>query len=251
VAIRTRAGGALGGDVLPSPAVEEEPAAIAERLAAANERILKRKLPRTNEVRVGRFNRHLQKLLSMKGAAPASTLSKEISAHIVLEDASAADQRYLQSWETFGTAQNVAAATGFNSGGELRNPAGSNLIAVVERISFSASAAERVEFSVGAKTVSLPVLDVTVGYDGRTRQFGAGLIASHNPVGSGLTGLGVVGFSDFNATTSPPIELIFTEDQEFALLPGFAAQIRGLTVTTGIAITWKWRERYLEDSERS
>jgi hypothetical protein len=246
------AGGPSAENVTPvlSPEVEAgRVLTVGERQAIANARLLKKRQPAANEIRAARFNRHLQKFLSMKGAAPAPLLSKEIAAHFLLEDGAAADQRFLQSWETFGTGQNIGAGLGFNSGGQLRNPVGSNLIAVVEKSTFGVNAGVNIEWSVGAQTADLPVLDVTAGFDGRTRQFGANIIASHNPVGSGVAGLGVVGI--FGTTPTPFVfDLILNENQEFPLLPGFAVQVRCLTPNTAINLSWKWRERFLEDSER-
>lgn len=250
--VRTKAAGGSRGEGAPalSPELEDgRVLTVDERLNAANARIVKKRVPPANEIRVGRFNRHLQKFLGMKGAAPSPNLTKEIAAHFLLEDGAAADQRYLQSWETFGSFFNVAAALGFNSGGQLRNPAGSNLIAVVERISVTLFNQSTIEYSVGVVNADLPVVNTTVGFDGRTRQFGAGLHVSQNPVGSGVAGLGVVGV--FQPAAFVVVEMILERDHQFALLPGFGCEIRNLTSNQAILGTFKWRERFLEEGERS
>ena len=205
-------------------------------------------MARYNEILVGRLNRFLQKYLAMKGEAPAPQLASDWTPSILF-DSPAADLRYLQGWETFGSFFNPPAAAGFNSGSLLRNPVGSNIIAVVERIAVQAGVATFLELSVGAVNADLGSVTVTTGFDGRGRQFGAGLKVSQNLVGGTVAGLGVVGL--FNVVAAVNLEHILDDLHCIPLLPGFGCEIRDTTVNHSVSGAWKWRERFLEDSERT
>jgi hypothetical protein len=205
-------------------------------------------MARYNEILVGRLNRYLQKFLQLKGDAPAPQLSSDWQPQVAF-DGPSGDLRYLQGWETFGSFGNPPAAVGFNAGLLLRNPKGSGLIAVVERICVTLTTASFIEYSVGAVTADLATLNVTAGFDGRTRQFGAGCKVSQSSAGAGAPGLGVVG--QFNVLAETPMEMILDQIHEFPLLPGFGVEVRDLTTNHAVSIALKWRERILEESEVS
>src|SRR6266852_4829039 len=92
-----------------------------------------------NEILVGRYNRYLQKLLGMKGQAHAPQLSSEISVNLQLFNG--VETRYLEGWNRFSTSMNVAAVAALLSGAQLRNPAASNVILVIEKLFFAVGAA--------------------------------------------------------------------------------------------------------------
>src|SRR6266851_4747570 len=64
-------------------------------------------MARFNEILVGRYNRSLQKLLSMKGQAVMPQLASELQP--TFSFFSGAENRYLESWERFGNRQPPAA----------------------------------------------------------------------------------------------------------------------------------------------
>src|SRR5437879_1331505 len=92
-------------------------------------------MARYNEILVGRFNRFLQKVFAMKGEPPAPQLAGEISPNFQLF--SGVENRYLEAWDRFAAGVNVAPVAGNLSGIRLRNPAGSNIVAVLERVTFN------------------------------------------------------------------------------------------------------------------
>src|SRR5216684_1967801 len=92
-------------------------------------------MARFNEINVGRYNRALQKLLGMKGEASVPILASEIAPSFVLPYG--VENRYLEQWNRFGLGMNVTATAGNQSAFRLRNPAGSNVIAVVEVLTYS------------------------------------------------------------------------------------------------------------------
>ncbi len=90
-------------------------------------------MARFNEILVGRYNRMVQKLLSMKGTATLVTFSDEAMA--VLPLFYGAENRYLEGWDRFGVAVGTAAgAAGNRTVWRLRNPTNSNVVTVVEKI---------------------------------------------------------------------------------------------------------------------
>src|SRR5712664_282468 len=86
-------------------------------------------MARFNEILVGRFNRALQKLFSMKGGPPAAQLASEITTNVQFNQMGN-DFRYLEGWDIFGNQIFLAASVGNTAGYRLRNPGGSNVIAV-------------------------------------------------------------------------------------------------------------------------
>src|SRR5258708_33101896 len=88
-----------------------------------------------NEILSGRFNRALQKLLSMKGGPPAGQLATEIGVQFPLP--LGVEFRYLEQWERFGVVPLAAGVAAANIAIRLRNPPRSNMIAVWEKITAS------------------------------------------------------------------------------------------------------------------
>ncbi len=89
-------------------------------------------MARFNEILVGRFNRFLQKWLSMKGGPPSPQLATEIQPNFNFF--SGAENRALESWFLYGTFSSQVAVALQNSFFQLRNPAKSGVLAVIEGI---------------------------------------------------------------------------------------------------------------------
>src|SRR6516225_4576312 len=84
-----------------------------------------------NELQAGRFNRGLQKLTGIKGRASVRQLGTEILP--VFSMPLGNEFRYLEGWNRFGLGFLVAGVAANLSGLRFRNPAGSNVIAVIEK----------------------------------------------------------------------------------------------------------------------
>ncbi len=80
-------------------------------------------MARYNEILVGRYNRRLQKLFSMKGEPPAPQLSTEIGTTLNLF--SGIEERYLEGWAVFSLHVNNTVGAGVNAGVRFRNPVAS------------------------------------------------------------------------------------------------------------------------------
>lgn len=204
-------------------------------------------MARYNEIQVGRFNRLIQKLLSLKG--PASLVSAEDSLSFVLPLFHGVENRYLEAWERFGAVALVP-AQGVGVKGEvmIRN-ATTNVVAVFERIGINITGTFDlflVQFNSPAGT-ALGTSVVANSLDTRTR------VNPSISVTLGAAGIGGANVSGGPVlTTAPGLELINFEDQELPLLPGSSYLIVPNVVTNQpFNVILLWRERQLEDSERA
>jgi|SRR5467141_289069 len=199
-----------------------------------------------NEILVGRFNRFLTKLTAMKGVAPAPQLAGEIVPSIPMFNG--AENRYLESWDTYAINifQGLVAAQAATI--RVRNPGGSNVIAVFAKIcATNGSGADQPFLSNGAAAADLAtIISSNQRLDNRSKPASA-LILSRTTAGAALPvnimqgSFPANGFYDF---------LVF-ENQEIPLLPGDAIQLNSNVVNTNFQGTFMWRERFLEDSERT
>ena len=203
-------------------------------------------MARYNEILVGRFNRHFQKLLSMKGEPPAPQLSSEIQPALQLF--SGVEERYLQAWDRFGRVvfNNVAGQT---SAWRLRNPIGSNIIAVVEKVTVRNAGSTTMNIFIGTSNTDENVSNNPSGaFDPRGRS-SSGLILSFNNAAPAST----VGFTtvwSHGATGTTQFDIVLTDDMEIPLLPGNLLCITNGAVATQLEVACWWRERFLEESER-
>ena len=204
-------------------------------------------MARFNEILVGRYNRFMQKLLSMKGPANLVTLSDEMQAMFPLYNG--VENRYLESWERFSFQFNTTAVAAQFSQAQIRNPSGSNVIAVVEKISFTnfAGATDQPVISYLATSADMTNIGTTTQFDVRTRPHGS-LIASQQTNAAGSISSIVQTQIAVGGVTQ---DVILTDDQELPILPGIALQAFSQIVNQALHGTFWWRERFLEDSERA
>ncbi len=204
-----------------------------------------------NEVLAGRFNRALQKLLSMKGGPPAAQLATEISTNLQFNQMGM-DFRYLEGWDIFGDQVNPGASVGNTNGYRLRNPNNSNVVAVVTKVFITASLATdvvlRVSTAVGQPGVELGSVRGGVVLDLRSQRVPGSTIIPSNGQPSVAFG---AGFFRWTLQPNVGVELIVDEEHELLILPGTAIQFETSVVNVAWQIAARWRERFLEDSERT
>src|SRR5258708_23493143 len=123
-------------------------------------------MARFNEILVGRVNRSLQKLFAMKGGPPAPQLASEITVNHQLQ--SAAENRYLEGWNRYAVAIGIAAGgVGNRAGVRIRNPVGSTIIAVIEKITVQLQLADSPQLNFGAATDLGGAITTNTGLDAR------------------------------------------------------------------------------------
>lgn len=133
----------------------------------------------------------------------------------------------------------------------LRNPAGSNVIAVFESIAYSSAlvdAALLLQLQTTNADMSVISLSPRASLDNRTRQLPT-LIASRNDAVTAAVSLGNRQGRAIAANTS--VEFILNDDQQIPLLPGDAIQLQAGVANQQFNSSFVWRERFLEDSERT
>lgn len=209
-----------------------------------------------NEIQVGRYNRFVQKLLSMKGPPTMPTVSSDLM--FVHPMSSGVENRYLEGWDLFAFAKTVTGSVGNAQQLELRNPDTSNTIAVITRAMFVATTGTTNQPRLiivrrGATTLlDQLTIDVAGSFDRRIGRPASTCIISDNN-GAAITATGgtgtVVSLQSFAAANNN-IEFLRAGD-EIPLLPGDAIYITEPTTAQSDVIGFWWRERALEDSERS
>lgn len=214
-------------------------------------------MARYNEILIGRLNRALTKFTGIKGPAPAPQLGSEFLP--VIPFFWGHEQRYIESWDTFWVVNGPGAGgAGNRSGYRLRNPTTSNAMAVVEKVFFNipVSTTTNPSITLGSATTDLG----TTAQPGRALDRrsikGTALNGSTSNVGAlaALTAPTVLLWQANFVTAASGgggIDVITTDIQEFCLLPGDALQVDAGIDNTGLNFSIRWRERFLEDSERT
>jgi len=145
-------------------------------------------MARFNEILAGRYNRFLQKLFVLKGGPPSPQLSSEIGIAMVLFNG--VENRWLESWERFFFTSFLAASAANEGGVRLRNPAGSNVMVVIERVEISELLPDNPGFAFGTATADLGTVGQGAPLDTRRRTQPTSIPSSQNtaPTVPPLTG---------------------------------------------------------------
>lgn len=215
-------------------------------------------MARYNEILTGRHNRALQKLFSMKGGPPAPQLSSEIQASIPMFHG--AENRYLEAWNRFSNSPAaIVANAGNNCEARLVNDVDSNVIGVIEKLWLWTSLADEIDLCLQHQAAlvggHVPVLtnNPSISLDGRLQgKSGATLGGSTLNFGTSLvSNVNSSVIARYQLPANGSVEVILFEDQEITLLPQEFFQVQTSVVTNTIRLVIFWRERFLEDSERT
>lgn len=197
-----------------------------------------------NEILVGRYNRALQKLLSMKGEAPVPQVASEVMP--VLPFFWGAELRYLEGWERFASGLLQAALAAQPSILRLRNPTAANVVAVIEKLTLGMTVADNPIIGLGGGVVADLAAVATPGrLDARGRPKPS-LIFSGGNQASVVTNVFVLPIQ-----ANIALDFIVTDIQELTLLPGDTLEVSTQVVNTSLRAGLIWRERFLEESERA
>jgi hypothetical protein len=131
----------------------------------------------------------------------------------------------------------------------IRNPVGSNIVAVFEKIFAGATNADQPKLQLQATVGDLinPFTVTPTRWDARMGQVSSALLMSDTG-GAGPGGALQTKLQGFFPANSG-YDFIGTDVAELPLLPGDAIQVESNVVNQLITICWLWRERQLEDSE--
>jgi hypothetical protein len=204
-------------------------------------------MARFNEILVGRYNRFLQKLLVLKGGPPSPQLSSEIGSFFQLFNG--AENRYLESWNRYANRIQTAAVAAQNSVVNLVNVPNTNVIGVIEKITVMSSLADQPTLALSTNTSLLGGgVNPNIAMDRRQGSISGGSVlqASQNNNVATFQPIGQVGYP---ANTS--VEFLLFEEQEFVLTPGYGLFVQSTAVNVVLTVSFIWRERFLEESERS
>ncbi len=196
-----------------------------------------------NEILVGRFNRAIQKIMGTKGQPPVRQIASEIMPTISIFYG--AEHRYLESWERFARGGSQGPIAAQNNAARLRNPAGSNMVVVVEKLLYGCQIADVPAVDLGAVTV-----DLTVAPGQRLDPRGRPNPTAVFSVGNNVV-LATVIILSTQLAAGGSVDFISTDIQEITLLPGDAITVRSGAVNTQSSFGFIWRERFLEEPERS
>lgn len=203
-------------------------------------------MARFNEILVGRYNNALRKMFGMKGAAPAPQAGGEFMP--VMPFFYGAENRFLEQWDQFSWTAGVLAVAAQNAVFRLRNPIGSNVIAVVVKALCFGSVADAPALQQGAINADFTTAAMSsVRLDNRGRPSPTLIFSTSDAVNPPVS-LPVRMQASFPANGS--IDYILYEGMEMPLLPGDAIQFQSNVVNQALHGCFMWRERALEESER-
>lgn len=211
-------------------------------------------MARFNELQVGRYNRYFQKILSMKGPATVVTIADEIIP--VLPLIAKAEDLFMQGWDAYALGDAVAGVAADQTVYALRNPAGSNVIAVISRLNIQVASADTIVVRMqNGNTSNLagstPGI-AAVNLDTRSPRRAATLINTFlNSAAPPNLGQPIAQMKTAAAGLTPVEMCINTPEDEIVLAPDTHLEILTFGVNNSMQVTVRWRERFLEDSERS
>ncbi len=209
-----------------------------------------------NEILSGRYNRALQKIFAIKGSPPVRQLGGEIMP--IVQIFYGVENRYLEAWDRFAGSLNAPLVAGARSACQIRNPVGSGVIAVFERIQVAISTASAapafVSMSQGVLTTDLTNVFVGFRLDKRGRPNSTLIPSSTAAAGVGDLGaiqlsIPVVAATGASFQSGSMQDVILDENMEWPLLPGEGLRWAVNLVSQGTVVSLIWRERSLEESE--
>lgn len=201
-----------------------------------------------NEILVGSYNRALQKLTGIKGGVPSPQLASEIIP--VLPIKSGVENDYLFSWENYSLVTSIGPSVGNASGIRIRNPVGSNIIAVLKKVVMLTTVADNViivSYALVSAGDMLSAVSPGRALDTRVRPSSTCIVSADAPPAVPAN-TNIMAFALLAATDR---DLINADCHQLPLLPGSHYQVTTNTVNTILRVTFYWKERFLEESERT
>lgn len=202
-------------------------------------------MARYNEILVGRFPKAVQKLFGMKGEVPVASVAGEMM--VVHEITNGIENRFIESWDRFAATVGPTGGAAQSAAFVLRNPAGSNVLAVVEQIFVWSPQALNVSIQRNVVADLTTVAGGTNVLPDKRGRPNSALIPSFTTNGA-TTGQTLFSIS---ALVNVTFAVISTQNQEIPITPGDGVQLLDNTQAAQMNVSVLWRERYLEESERA
>lgn len=201
-----------------------------------------------NEIQIGRFARALQKHFGQKGAPPTMSVGPDLVPTFPLIPGAELD--YLLSWNRFGFSATLAAVAAQFGFGQLRNPAGSNVVGEIVKIAGAVNVATTgISLVMGVSALAQGTAASVVRMDARLGALQPSIAATTGTAVSPLAGLNAIEL--FRRSTADTFEIIMVPPCTIPLLPGDAVILAGGGANNVFDVTFWWRERVLEESEKS
>jgi len=200
-----------------------------------------------NEILVGRFNKLLSKLFSMKGQAPAPQLSSEITPGIVFS--LGVEVRYLESWERYWAITVTPAVAAQTSLSQLQNRSTTGIVAVIESVTFFTGLANSIEISknplptIFTSDLTTPVSAIRDDLRSRPQ---SSVICSFQNTGGALSLIRRVP----TVANVLAVDFILDDNMEVVLMPADVFRLNTQIVNDSLTVMYRWRERALEESEK-
>lgn len=199
------------------------------------------------DVWVGRISRGFEKLFNIKGGPSVVDVAHTVQSVFTIP--TGLEERYLFGVESFAGGSAQAGVAANKSAFMIRNPLGSNVIAVIEKITvFTATSGQANMYVAGSNPADLAnAVTNNSRADPRGRSVGTCVLSQDAPAVDPATGFNRIGV--FQTTTAGSVDLIVTNNQEIVLLPQIALRLVIQPVNQNILWTCFWRERPIETSE--
>lgn len=192
-------------------------------------------------INLGRWSRYIERYFNIKGGGGLMDVDPSVRA--ILPFFNGVEDRYLQGWNRFGVAANVAAVAANFSRVRIRNPVGSNVITVLESLYlFLNNTADTPFVTWGATITDLTNL-VSLTFtrmDPRGQPQPTSIVSQVAQAAGGQALL---------QTGTTPHEFIAHPDQEIPVLPGQVVDVQSNTANVQLGVSLIWRERAMETSE--
>lgn len=191
-----------------------------------------------------RVSQWLEKRFNAKGGGVITDLDPSLGAELSFP--SGVEDRYLQGWNRFAFLAVQAAVAANFSRVRIRNPPGSNVIAVMEMITVLGTAAsDQPILTYGATITDLTgVFSLTF-----TRQDPRGNPQPSMIISAAAQAAGGTPILQKGVLQNTNAEFILTNDQQIPLLPGQVIDLQSNIANTQLNVNFMWRERALELSE--
>ena len=204
-----------------------------------------------NEILAGRFARGIQKIFSMKGAVPVKQAAGEVMSVVELENFMSLEHRLIFSVRSFTFSSGVGAGgAGTFAAFRMRNPVGSNVVVTLEKFLFVAQTAVPDQPFITRGPTGTGDLGTIVSGQVSIRDLRMGPVNSTMVLSTG-TPVATVGVQQMqlSCVANTQVDGILIPNHEIVIAPGDLVTLWSHVANQGIAFTFMWRERALEESE--